>query len=34
MQMLKKGKKAGSGSTLPQYLRNLKSKFAVKFIFT
>ena len=30
----KKVKKAGSGSTLPQYLPNPKSKFQVKFIFT
>ena len=27
-------KAAGSGSTLPQYLPNPKSKFPVKFIFT
>ena len=27
-------KTAGSGSTLPQYLPNHKSKFPVKFIFT
>ena len=30
----KRWKTAGSGSTLPQYLRNPKSKFPAKFIFT
>ena len=30
----KRWKTAGSGSTLPEYLPNPKSKFPVKFIFT
>ena len=33
-EALKRGRTAGSGSALPRYLQNPKSKFPVKFIFT